>query len=326
MPVPDTVVVALSSNFPLEYESVLREVSPRLQLERLAPGAAQSAQTRSRASEAEVLAWWQFSRGDLAALAPRMPRLRWVQSPAAGVGDQRLHEILGPNVTIASAAGVYAGLVAEHALMLLLALNRRLPDLLLQQQQERWAMLDTRFVDGQTMGIVGAGGIGQAAARMAKAFGMRTMGIRRGVEPIPDVDLTLRQDQLPLLLAESDAVLLATPLTPETTGLVDSAFLHSMKRTAVLINVARGKVVNTGALITALNEQVIAGAGLDVTDPEPLPAGHPLWHARNAIITPHHANPYRSSGMYPVRRFAENLRRYLAGESLLAIVDPERGY
>jgi phosphoglycerate dehydrogenase-like enzyme len=161
---------------------------------------------------------------------------------------------------------------------------------------------------------------------MAKAFGMRTMGIRRGVEPIPDVDLTLRQDQLPLLLAESDAVLLATPLTPETTGLVDSAFLHSMKRTAVLINVARGKVVNTGALITALNEQVIAGAGLDVTDPEPLPAGHPLWHARNAIITPHHANPYRSSGMYPVRRFAENLRRYLAGESLLAIVDPERGY
>jgi phosphoglycerate dehydrogenase-like enzyme len=316
-----TVTVGLSPDFPKEYAHLLADVSPRIRLVHLVEG-----RTPDEAGEIEVLAWWQFSRSYLTELAARLPRLRWMQSPAAGVGDQRPHDIVGKHVIITSAAGVYADMVAEHALMLLLALYRRLPELLEQQRQERWEDLGARTLAGQTLGIIGAGGIGRAAARMAKVFGMRTLGIRRGRDPISDVDQTLHREQLPRLLAESDAVLLAMPLTPDTDGMVNAGFLRSMKRTAVLINIARGRVVDTDALVDALRNGSIAGAGLDVTDPEPLPQGHPLWHLPGVIITPHHANPRLLSRVHAVQRFADNLRRYLNDEPLIAVVDPERGY
>lgn len=315
------ITVLLSPGFPASGRAAVEAVSPRLRLVTMADFS-----PPPEAASAEILAWWGGARQDLAALAGAMPQLRWLQSPVAGIGDHRLHEVLGPEVTITSAAGVYADLVAEHVLTLLLALYRRLPDLLQQQRHSQWQDLKTYTLAGDTLGIIGAGGIGRASARLAHAFGMRTIGIHRGTEAVPELDRTLLPEALPELLADSDAVVLAAPLTPRTRGLIDGANLRRMRPTAVLINVGRGQLVVTDDLVMALQEGWIAGAGLDVTDPEPLPPEHPLWQAPGAIITPHHANPTHLSTDGPVRRFSENLRRYVSGESLIAVVNPEHGY
>jgi len=293
----DAPVVLLSPRFPADYLEQVRAVSPRLHVFALQDLTAVPAEARGAA----VLAWWDGSRSALAALRPSLPDLRWVQSNVAGVGDKRLDQVLGPGVQLTSAAGVYADLVAEHALLLILALYRQLPKLLEQQRLDLWQGSEAGTLAGQTLGIVGAGGIGRATARLARAFGMRTIGIKRTPGEVPELDRTLPYDALPQLLAASDVVLLAAP-------------------------VARGSLVVTDDLVRALQEGRIAGAGLDVTDPEPLPAGHPLWHAPGVIITPHQANPDVHSVGGPVDRFCENLRRYLAGESLLHPVDPEAGY
>ncbi len=316
------VTVLLSRYFPEDVEHLVRAVSPRLRVLR------QSGETGAvppGGEEAEILAWWTGREG-FAELRASLPRLRWVQASSAGIGDQRLDEILGPDVTLTSAAGVFGDLVAEHVLSLILALNRRLPQLLENQRLGLWQDVTNRTISGQTLGVIGAGGIGRASARMARVFGMRSIGVRRGTGPIPDLDETLPMDRLPDLLAASDALLLSAPLTDATRGMVDAAFLRAMRPSAVLINVARGALVVTDDLIQALSEGWIAGAGLDVTDPEPLPEHHPLWHAPNVIITPHHANPEDASREPVARHFCENLRRYLAGEPLLAVVDPGRGY
>jgi phosphoglycerate dehydrogenase-like enzyme len=321
--VPDdrTIAVGLSPAFPTEHKHLLHGVSPRLRFVELAAG-----RTPDEAGEIEVLAAWNLPRTELAELVPNLPRLKWVQSPVAGVGDQRLHELLGPEVTITSGAGVYSDMVAEHAMALILALYRRLPELFAWQREERWDDLEARTLSGQTLGVVGVGGIGRSTARMAHAFGMKTVGIRRGAGAVPELDTTLPQEELHALLASSDVVVLTVPLTPQTQGMVNRTFLQQMKQSALLINVARGKIVVTDDLVEALRDGRIAGAGLDVTDPEPLPKGHPLWRLPGVIITPHHANPPLLSREHAVRRFAENLARYVKGDTLIAVVDPERGY
>jgi phosphoglycerate dehydrogenase-like enzyme len=316
------VTVALSPAFPRRYEPLLTAVSQRVRLAHVG----ETSGDEDAVSQAEVLGCWDLSRERLAVLAPRMPRLRWIQSPVAGVGDQRLHEVLTPSVVITGAAGVYADMVAEHALLLMLALYRRLPELLEFQHREHWDSLETRTLSGQTLGVVGAGGIGQSLARMARPLGMQIWGIHRGDDPLPDFDRTVPHGDLAILLAGSDVVVLAVPLTEQTRGLVNRSFLQAMRPEAILINVARGKVVVTDDLLEALREGTIAGAGLDVTDPEPLPRGHALWHEPRVIITPHHANPHRLSQEHAVRRFAENLHRYLAGEPLVAVIEAQRGY
>jgi phosphoglycerate dehydrogenase-like enzyme len=316
------VTVLLSRHFPQEVEPLIEAVSPRLRVLHQSP---ETGAIPPGGEDAEVLAWWSDREG-FAELRAALPRLGWVQASAAGIGDQHLDELLGPEVTLTSAAGIYGDLVAEHVLSLILALNRRLPELLENQRLGLWRDVANRTISGQTLGIIGAGGIGRASARMARAFGMRSIGVRRGPGAIPDLDQTLPMDRLPDLLAVSDAVLLSAPLTNATRGMVDASFLRSMRQDAVLINVGRGALVVTDDLVRALSEGWIGGAGLDVTDPEPLPEGHPLWRAPNLIITPHHANPEQASREPMARHFCENLRRYLAKEPLLSKVDPARGY
>lgn len=174
----------------------------------------------------------------------------------------------------------------------------------------------------KTLGIVGHGGIGAATARVAKAFGMQVLALRRGPIEDPNVDVAFAADGLHELLAGSDYVVLALPLTDATHHLVDAAALSAMRPTAVLVNVARGGVVDQAALVEALTRRTIRGATLDVVEPEPLPGDSPLWVLDNCVVTPHDAGYSPLAGERLGRLFVENLGRYRSGQALVNEVDP----
>ncbi|CAG0946289.1 D-3-phosphoglycerate dehydrogenase / 2-oxoglutarate reductase [Gammaproteobacteria bacterium] len=222
--------------------------------------------------------------------------------------------------------------IAEHAIGLLLAFTRGLNVYLPAQKSGRWSpellpRSQAWELQGRTLLVAGLGGIGSQVARRAHALGMRVVATRGSDQPRPDyVDEVGGPDALLRLAASADVVVNALPLTPATSGLFDARFFAAMKPTAYFINVGRGRSVVTADLLAALQDKRLAGAGLDVTDPEPLPPGHPLWQLPNVIITPHVA---ATSDKVPARLLTvaqENLRRYVAGERLLSVVDAGRGY
>jgi len=265
------------------------------------------------------------------ALVESAPRLKWVQSQLAGVDGcidiPRVHsgEILFTNMQRVNGPNV-----AEHAMALVLALTRQINAAVINQKEEQWSQ--KRFappldIDGSTMLIVGLGGIGTEIARRAHAFGMRVIATRNSKRDGPAfVDYVGLANELPDLIGQADIVINATPLTPATTALFNTAMFQRMKSSAYFINVGRGGSVVTNDLLEAVNTKTIAGAGLDVTEPEPLPANHPLWRAPNVIITPHMAGASRIKldRMWAVMR--ENVRRYVAGEKILSVVNIEQGY
>jgi phosphoglycerate dehydrogenase-like enzyme len=222
--------------------------------------------------------------------------------------------------------------IAEHSIAMMLALARGLPQYARHQNQARWTEEDAdqdgmREIGGRTLLVVGLGGIGTEVARRAHALGMRVIATRNssreGPKFVAKVGLS---GELHALAAEADVVVNATPLTPETTGIFDAAFFAAMKKGGYFINVGRGKSVVTDDLVAALKSGQVGGAGLDVTEPEPLPDGHPLWSLRNVIITPHVAAQSDIQNQRSWILVSENLRRYVAGEPLLNVVDIERGY
>ncbi|WP_432279596.1 D-isomer specific 2-hydroxyacid dehydrogenase family protein [Nocardia brasiliensis] len=260
--------------------------------------------------------------------------IEWVQLPAAGVEQWFDAGIIAkhPRVRFTSAAGAFAASVAEHALMLLLAGVRYLPE---QLRAASWRQQD--FVPhigslrGKTVTIVGAGGIGRALIPMLIPLGAHVIAVNRSGHPvtgpgIPDTIETISTDQLSRVWARTDHVVVAAPATPATTHLIDADVLARLKPSSWIVNIARGSLIDTDALVTALASGAIAGAGLDVTDPEPLPDGHPLWVLPNAIVTPHDSNPPQLRLAAFADHVGANVRRFVAGEELLAPVDPERGY
>ena len=279
--------------------------------------------------DAEVL----FTRFVPRDLLRRAPHLRWVHVGTAGV-DIALKEsnVLGSGVTVTCSIGMHAVPVSEFILGLVLALNKRVPAFWTEKDKRIWRRADREMpvVRGGTLGIVGYGQIGRATARLAKALRMRVVATRRScAAPARDtdgVDLLLPSSRLRELLAESDYVVICAPLTPETERLIGEAELRFMKPTAYLVNIARGRVVDEAALVRALKEGRIAGAGLDVFEEEPLPADSPLWGLPNVIFSPHIAggserNPDRATDL-----FCRNLANYLSGQPLVNVVDPARGY
>lgn len=258
-------------------------------------------------------------------------KLRWIQTLGAGV-----EWLLGPGVsertdlTITNASGVHAEPIAEHVFALMLALTRRLPEVLAYQREARWET--AKFItgiptlSGATLGILGVGAIGRHIAKIGEAFGMRVIGMRRGGQPVPHVARVYTPEQLHELLAEAHYVVNALPLTNDTRGLIGAAELSAMRRDAVLINIGRGGSVRTDALVAALNEHRIGGAGLDVTDPEPLPSDHPLWKCDNVIITPHFSGGRPDYVDQVTAIFLRNLAKYIADEPLENVVDPKVGY
>lgn len=271
-----------------------------------------------------------FCSAELLAAAPR---LRWLQLYSAGVekcvGLPRIRsgEILLTNLRRVSGPGI-----AEHVMAMILALARGLPAHITAQADGNWnpalMKMEQRVeLAGRTMLVVGLGGIGTETARRAHVFGMRVIAVRASGRPGPEfVAEVAGPDRLLELAGQADVVVNSVPLTPATTHLFDAVFFDTMRPSAWFINVGRGRSVVTNDLVTALREGKLAGAGLDVTDPEPLPADHPLWTLPNVIITPHIAAQSDRIVERVLAVVAENLRRYLAGEAMLNVVDPDAGY
>ena len=260
-------------------------------------------------------------------------RLQWIQLWSAGVeGCLSVPAIRERNLLLTNAQRLYAPEVAEHALAMTLVFARGLHRFMADPGGGSWKpsvvpRAQQWELDGKTMLVAGLGGIGTEVARRAHALGMRVVATRRSRREGPGfVDYVGFPDELIGLASEADVVVNTLPLTPETTGVFDARFFAGMKPSAYFINVARGKSVVTDDLVDAIRSNSIAGAALDVTDPEPLPPGHPLWEFPDVIITPHTASGSDLASHRLRLLLRENLRRFVAGEPMLSVVDPASGY
>jgi phosphoglycerate dehydrogenase-like enzyme len=265
------------------------------------------------------------------AMVNAAPALTWVQSTFTGVESFLAPALLSRGISLTNFRGVPAAALADHAMALMLAFARGLPELARYQARGAWRMRATGMLGfdltGQRLGIVGFGAIGRALAKRARSFDMDVWAVRRthGDEH-PDVSRMLTLDGMPKLLAACDHVVLALPSTPETKGLMTSKLFAHMRPSSFFYNVARGDLVDQDALIAALSQGRLAGAGLDVTTPEPLPQDSPLWTMPNVIITAHTGGNSSSYFKRGTALLVENLTRYQAGETLLNIVDLKHGY
>ncbi|MGI3785675.1 MAG: D-isomer specific 2-hydroxyacid dehydrogenase family protein [Janthinobacterium lividum] len=247
---------------------------------------------------------------------------RWVQLPHAGVERWTSNGLIGTDPVWTSAAGAYGPQVAEHAFALMLAGARRLQ---VAARAQHWDRHPGRLFVGSMVALVGYGGIGRCLLPMLAPFGCRVLAVTDS-GPVEGVERTVPRADYRDVLPEADYVVLLAALTPQTRGMIGAAELDLMREDAWLINVGRGGLVDTNDLVAALREGRIGGAALDVTDPEPLPDGHPLWSEPNALITPHVANPQEAHDAALAQRVTENVRRFVAYEPLLGVIDPEAGF
>jgi phosphoglycerate dehydrogenase-like enzyme len=253
---------------------------------------------------------------------PDLPRsVRWVQLPSAGVEPWMARISATPQVTFTSAAGAYAPQVAEHALALVLAGVR---GIVASARQRTWDIPPHDTLAGQTVAIIGAGGIGRALIAQLAPHAVEVVAITRRGHDVPGAARTLPADRIDEIWGTADHFVIAAPATDATRHLVGAPELAKMCSHAWIVNVARGSLIDTDALVEALREKRIGGAALDVTDPEPLPDGHPLWEL--ALITPHIANPEHALTRRLAERVVENVTRLASGDPLIAQIDPERGY
>ena len=274
------------------------------------------------APDAECLVWSDpLDSGRLGGVLAESPGIRWVQLPFAGVDN--FLDVLDDDRTWTSAKGAYAPPVAEHALALGLAGLRVLPS---RARAREWGPQAGHRLAGARVTILGGGAIARALLDLLVPFRVEATVVRRRPAPVPGASRVVGPEQLDRALPDASLVVLALALTPDTRGIVGTVQLECMDRHAWLVNVARGAHVVTDDLVRALEDGVIGGAALDVTDPEPLPAGHRLWDLDNCLITPHTANTWEMAEPVLAERIRENLGRYRRGEELLGLVDPALGY
>lgn len=272
-------------------------------------------------SQADALVWRGSDHRRLSALLTDAPNIRWVQLGAAGTDAWAPTRVFDDGRVWTSAKGSYSEAVAEQALALTLALLRELPRF---ARAKRWLPQAGRSLFGSTVLVLGAGGgIGAEVIRLLNPFRTHLLrGYREGITDSQSGETLCLSEAL----SAAEVVILATPLTPATRKLLGRAEFAVMKRDAIVINIARGAVIDTDALIEALTEGTIAAAGLDVTDPEPLPEGHPLWALENCLITPHTANTPEMLQPQLARRITDNVIRFTAGHPLIGVIDAAKGY
>jgi phosphoglycerate dehydrogenase-like enzyme/glyoxylase-like metal-dependent hydrolase (beta-lactamase superfamily II) len=257
-------------------------------------------------------------------------KLRWIQVGHAGVEKDLNPELVNSKIVLTNTQRLYGPQVADQAFALLLSLTRGVREVLpgeIHEMAWRKPKDQPQELHGKTMLVVGLGGIGTRIAQRAHAFGMKVLAVDPKEMERPAFVFSLdKPAKLMALLPRADVLVLACPLTPQTRGLMGVDQLKAMKKTAYVINIARGGIIQTDALVKALEQKQLAGAGLDVTDPEPLPPGHPLWKLTNVVITPHIGGQSGDSMERVWRLWRENVRRFVAGEPLLCVVDKAKGY
>lgn len=276
------------------------------------------------ARDAEVFFGWPND-----AIVEAGKQIRWLHLLGAGADGFSAAPVRERGILVTNSRGVGAPNIAEHVLAMMFSFARGLPALGRAQREQTWTKghhLRLFELDGQTIGIIGLGAIGQALAAKAAALGMRVLGARQSGRPVAGVEHVYGIDELPRLAAEVDHLVGCVPGTPDSTGLIDGKVFNAMKPGGYFYNVGRGATVVTDDLLAAMEQGIVAGAGLDVVDTEPLPAGHPLWDHPGVILTAHTAGNTPRYWERGIVLFEDNLRRYLAGETLGNQVDLAKGY
>ncbi|MDB9741589.1 D-2-hydroxyacid dehydrogenase [Akkermansiaceae bacterium] len=318
-------VTFFAKNFSPEDKATLAELAPNLNL----VVGLSNEEVSKRIAEADGIDARYISQD----LLKQKNNIKWVQAPTAGV-DKYLggnSPLKGNDIILTNFRGVHGPSIADHAMALLLFQARNLSFYADNQKKEVWDRetfpKPAITLKGKTMMVIGLGGIGTEIAKRAHGFEMRVIGTRRSDSPSPEfIEKVGKPQDLLKMLPEADVVVLAVPLTSETKHMMNKEAFAAMKDGSYLINIARGAVVKTEALIEALNSGKLAGAGIDVTDPEPLHKGHSLWKAPNLIITPHVSGKTEITKKRRSALTVENLRRFASGEPLLNVVDKEAGY
>lgn len=330
---PDPLNIALAFRIDDDQVARIEALDPRIRVLKLSQMSGQREPTDT--TKASLLE--QIAEAEVVLGPSRIPveyfdaavRLRWFQCINAGIERMEQGGLLRRGFVVTTAAGLASVAIAEYVLGTMVMLAKDLHHFGRTQQEHKWDFRFTRELAGKTVGILGLGEIGRETARRARAFDMQVIASRRKVATgatDPDADELFAHSDLDELLARSDYLVVAVPLTAETTRMIGAAELAKMKPSASIINIARGEVLDQAALVAALQAGTIASAALDVFDPEPLPENSPLWEMPNVIVTPHISGAVEGYGHKATELFIANLRRYLAGEPLAHMANPELGY
>lgn len=252
------------------------------------------------------------------------PSIRWLH--ATGAGIEHLPPWDASRIMVTNSSGIHGRIMAEYATWAVLNQTQRMPLFAKQQKERVWKLYPVDSAQGKTVVIVGMGRVGVAIAKALKTFGMHIIGVRNRPQPIPEADETLTSEQLPAALARADFVILITPLTAQTRGLFDGRMLTNCKRGAYFINLARGNILDEAALRKAISTGALKGATMDVFQTEPLPPEDPMWTAEDVIVTPHVSGEVPAWQAVAAGLFMDNLRRWIRGEPLENLCNPELGY
>jgi len=279
--------------------------------------------------DCDVVYTWILKAAELATA----PHVKWVHTSAVAVETLCLNELFARGIAVSNTRGVQAVPIAEHVMAVVLALSKQLPFALENQRQSRWAQnefMDARLpwlLRGKTLGVIGVGTIGSEIAARAKAFGMEVIAMRRRPgAPVDGIDRIFGPEQLYQFLSLCHVLVIAAPLTPQTHSLLGAAPFGRLPKGAIVVNVGRAKIIDTDALVDALQSGHLGGAALDVFPQEPLPAEHALWQTPNVILTPHTSGFRQGHWDEVIELFAENIERFQRGEPLRHRIDPDLGY
>lgn len=270
-----------------------------------------------------LIAWGNI---DLRELLPKAKRLKWIHALSSGVEDFLVPELIHSEIVLTNSRGIHGIPMAEHVLAMILNFTRKISAAHDHQKARIWKPLQAEEVYEKSIAIVGLGSVGREIAKRAKCVGMKVLAVKRTITTELFVDKLYAMDQLPNLLSAADFVVVTLPLTPKTRGMFNMEAFQLMKKSAYFINVARGAIVNQADLVSALRENLIRGAALDVFEEEPLPADSPLWDLPNLLVTPHIAakSPYYIDRS--LKLFIENLHKFLSRSEMINVIDKEKGY